>query len=59
MARLAKLVVVAPSPCLCSSTAPAHAATIDVSPSVVAVGGQVTLSGDVLVNGQAACGCAR
>ena len=57
MARLAKLVVVVALvavPVLVS-TAPAQAATIDVSPSSVAVGGQVTLSGDVLVNGQPAC----
>jgi hypothetical protein len=57
MARLAKLAVVVAlvtMPVLVS-TAPAHAATIDVSPSTVAVGGQVTLSGDVLVNGPPAC----
>ena len=34
---------------------PASAATINVSPSTVAVGGQVTVSGDVLANGQPGC----
>jgi hypothetical protein len=34
---------------------PAWAATINVSPSSVAVGGQVTVSGDVLANGQPGC----
>ena len=34
---------------------PAQAATITASPSSVAVGGQVTLSGDVLANGQPGC----
>ena len=33
----------------------ASAATINVSPSTVAVGGQVTISGDVLANGQPGC----
>jgi hypothetical protein len=33
----------------------ASAATINVSPSTVAVGGQVTVSGDVLANGQPGC----
>jgi hypothetical protein len=36
-------------------SAPALAATINVSPSTVAVGGQVTVSGDVLANGQPGC----
>ena len=35
--------------------APAAAATITVSPSSVAAGGQVTVSGDVLANGQPGC----
>ena len=35
--------------------APASAATITVSPSSVAVGGQVTVSGDVLANGTPGC----
>jgi hypothetical protein len=34
---------------------PAGAATITVSPSSVAAGGQVTVSGDVLANGQPGC----
>jgi hypothetical protein len=34
---------------------PASAATINVSPSTVAVGSQVTVSGDVLANGQPGC----
>jgi hypothetical protein len=34
---------------------PASAATLNVSPTTVSTGGQVTVSGDVLVNGQAGC----
>jgi hypothetical protein len=37
------------------SAAPALAATIDVTPSTVSTGGQVTISGDVLNNGTPGC----
>src|SRR6476619_6521367 len=57
MTRVAKVLVVlvlVATPVLTWS-APAHAATINVSPSSVVQGGQVTLSGDVLANGQPGC----
>jgi hypothetical protein len=57
MARLSKLVVavaLVAVPVLVSSV-PAQAATITVSPSSVAAGDQVTLSGDVLADGQPGC----
>ena len=57
MARLAKLVVVVAlvaMPVLVSG-APAQAATINASPGTVAVGQPVTLSGDILADGQAGC----
>jgi hypothetical protein len=36
-------------------TGPAGAASIDVSPASVVVGGHITVSGDVLANGQPGC----
>jgi hypothetical protein len=57
MARLARFLVVVTLGALpvVAWTTPAHAATITASPSTVPVGGQVTLSGDVLANGQPGC----
>jgi hypothetical protein len=57
MARLARFVAIltlAALPLVAWST-PAQAATITASPASVGMGGQVTLSGDVLVNGTPAC----
>lgn len=41
---------------VCLTALPAAAASINVSPSSTTPGGTVTVSGDVLVNGQAGCG---
>ncbi|TML66627.1 MAG: hypothetical protein E6G14_14670 [Actinobacteria bacterium] len=55
--RFVKVIVVLAlvvAPVLVSS-GPAAAAVLNVSPSSAAVGGQVTISGDVRVNGQPGC----
>jgi hypothetical protein len=41
---------------VCLAALPASAASINVSPSTASPRGTVTVSGDVLVNGQAGCG---
>jgi hypothetical protein len=55
--RLAKILVPVAAVVTLTLTwaTPVWAATINVSPSSVAVGGQVTVSGDVLANGQPGC----
>jgi hypothetical protein len=57
MTRFAKVVVLVALivTSVLAWSVPAQAATITASPSSVAVGGQVTLSGDVLADGQPGC----
>jgi len=57
MTRIAKLALLLGTAALAIPmwTSAASAATLNVSPSSVAAGAQVTISGDVLANGQPGC----